>query len=106
MLFWGNSDGVFSDCFGEFMKTKRKYKTGDIVYIEWEDHCSSNSSWTAIDKDECFNICMIKTCGHVVKDGDSYIKVALMMQIENQTYSECINIIKSCITKIKKIQIN
>lgn len=82
--------------------SKKKFKPGDIVYVEWEDHCSAHERWEKVEE-AYHHICTVKTVGFVVRDSDKYITVALMMQPGNEVMAKTITIIKSCIIKIKKI---
>jgi hypothetical protein len=84
-------------------KMNKTYRLGEIVYIEWDDHCTHNNSWVGVDK-VFHNVCKVKTVGFVVKDGGFAITVSLMMQKPNDVASQCLTIIKSCINKIKVLK--
>jgi len=81
-----------------------KLKVGDPVYIEWDDHCTGNSGWTEFE-DVKENIFCVQTIGFVALDSKKAVTVTLMFQGDREVISESITIIKSCITKIKKIKI-
>lgn len=87
-----------------YLKKFPKLKVGDVVYVEWEDHCTCYGQWTKVE-DVFHHVCMVKTVGFVVLDGTDGLTVSLMMQTSNKVVSECITILKPTITLCKKINI-
>jgi len=85
-------------------RKKKLFKKGEVILVEWEDHCTAYSSWTKTEE-MAHHICLIKTVGFVVLDTINYLTLALLMQKDNETASQTITIIKSCIEKIKKVKV-
>jgi hypothetical protein len=84
------------------MSEKQKINVGDLVLVRWEDH-ASESGWSIID--ETFHtLCTVNTVGWVVRNDKKYITLSFMKQEYNNVVGDRLTIIKSCITKIKKIQ--
>lgn len=80
-----------------------KVSRGDLVYIEWEDHCSGDHAWTKFD--DCFHtICSVETVGFVVRDHKKYLTLAMFQQPGGEVYAHTLTVVKSCITKLRKLR--
>jgi len=76
---------------------------GEIVYVEWEDHCTDMPKWARRD-DWHHSICSVKTVGFVAISGKKYLTLVQMMQAGNEVAGQSITIVKSCITKLRKLK--
>lgn len=79
-------------------------RVGDIVYIEWEDHCTDMPSWSKSDQWH-HSVCSVKTVGFVILNGKKYLTLVQMLQNDNSVASQSITIVKSCITKLKRLSV-
>lgn len=77
-----------------------KLKISDIVYFEFEDHCTDMPMWS---KKETWHhtVCVVKAIGFVVAVGKKYLTIVQLMQPELTVASQSFTVIKSCITKIR-----
>ena len=66
----------------------------DFVYVEWDDHCSSNG-WNNINHD--YSAIKIATIGWIVRESKESLTITTC-QSELGNYRDAITIIKSCIT--------
>lgn len=84
-------------------KQDLKLEIGDIVYIEFDDHCTDMPKWERSD-DWHHSICAVKAVGFVIMDSDAYLTIVQMIQQEHSVASQSFTIVKSCITKIRKLK--
>lgn len=78
-------------------------KVGDILYVEWEDHCTDMPRWSR-DSEWHHSICSVRTVGFVAINGKKYLTLVQMMQPDLTIASQSITIVKSCITKCKVLK--
>ena len=78
-----------------------KYKLGDLVKVEWEDHWA-RSSWISLS-DISLEALTVNSIGYVIKENDNILVLASCAD-ENTSYSNIQAIIKKCITKLTKVK--
>lgn len=80
-----------------------KLKIGDIIYFEFEDHCTDMPAWA---KKETWHhsICSVKAVGFVIAEGKKYLTISQLIQPELTVAAQSFTVVKSCITKIRKIK--
>lgn len=80
-----------------------KLKIGDMVYFEFEDHCTDMPMWA---KKETWHhtICCVKAIGFIAAVGTKYITIVQLMQPQLDVASQSFTVVKSCITKFRKLK--
>lgn len=86
------------------MKILDKLKIGDMVYFEFEDHCTDAPTWVQTNVLH-HTVCMVKAVGIVAINTENYLTVVQLMQHDNQVCSQSFTVVKSCITKCSKLRI-
>lgn len=74
-----------------------------IVYIEFYDH-QSNADWQNKDELKCFSAIKVYQIGWLVGEDSSVFKVAGQVE-ENGEAGDVIAILKSTVTKFKKLNV-
>lgn len=77
-----------------------KYRT--IVYVEWRDS-GATSAWTAFDRMESDQVCVIRTAGWLVTSTDSQVTVVQSLDDENEHGMGIVSIPRESITVLREL---
>ena len=84
----------------------KNLKAGEIVHLRWLDHASGPHGWEDLEEGVAvFDVCFVETIGFVMYDGEDVLKVAHTMQRDGKVFTGTMNIVKSCVTEIKRLKV-
>lgn len=75
-----------------------------LVMVRWYD-AETASEWGHIERDD-WKLPAITTVGHLIKEGDDYIVIALSIDLDNEMCSDAITIPSGWIESFEMLSVN
>lgn len=87
----------------DLQKKLDKLKIGDVVRLEFDDHCTDMPMW-AKKEDWHHTICTVMAVGFVAAVGKRYLTITQLMQTGLTTASQSFTVVISCINCLRVLK--